>query len=153
MRKAGDIAPSFRLPSASGQETTLEAELAKGPVLLAFFKITCPTCQFTFPYLGRMAQFGVPLLGISQDDASDTNEFNRAFGVTFPTLLDTAEPGYPVSSAYAITHVPSFFLVEPDGRISLTESGFSRSALEQIGKRFGATPFKEGERVPELKPG
>lgn len=154
MRKAGETAPAFQLPDNSGRETALEAELAQGPVLLAFFKVTCPVCQFTFPYLDRLArESGVRVFGISQDPASATNEFNRKFGVTFPTMLDSGESGYRVSNAYAIDTVPSLFLVEPDRRISLAGAGFSRATLDQIGNRFGSSPFREGERVPDFKPG
>ena len=154
MKKAGDNAPLFQLNDVSGRELSLEAELAKGTLLLAFFKITCPTCQFTFPWLNRLARESrVPVLGVSQDDASGTRDFNSAFGVTFPTLLDSAAAGYPVSNAYGLTHVPSLFLIEPDGRIAVAEAGFSRSMLEEIGQRFGGSPFKPGERVPEFKPG
>jgi len=37
--------------------------------VLAFFKIDCPTCQLTFPYLQRMADRGQRrIVAISQDD-------------------------------------------------------------------------------------
>jgi len=43
--------------------------------------------------------------------------------------------------------------VETDGTVSLGRSGFSREDLEAVGKRAGAAPFLEGERVPESRPG
>ena len=138
MLKAGDTAPEF--PGFPENR----------PVLLAFFKISCPTCQFTFPYLQRMAD-KVPILGVSQDDEESTDEFRRAFKLTFPIVLDP--PRYPASNSYALSHVPSLFLVEPDGRISFAVSGFSRRDLEQIGNRFGSSPFHEGDRIPDFKPG
>jgi peroxiredoxin len=145
MLKAGETAPDFRLG-----DTNLDVLLANGPVLLAFFKISCPVCQFTFPFLERMAD-KAPVLGISQDDAESTDEFRRAFKLTFPLAID--DPGYPVSNAYKLTHVPSLFLVEPDRRISTAVSGFSKRDLQEIGQRFRASPFREGERVPEFRPG
>jgi len=33
------------------------------------------------------------VIGVSQDDAKGTKEFNQEYGVTFPTLVDSA--GYP----------------------------------------------------------
>jgi peroxiredoxin len=138
MLKAGDTAPEF--PGFPENR----------PVLLAFFKISCPTCQFTFPYLQRMAD-KVPILGISQDGPESTDEFRRAFSLTFPIVLDP--PRYLVSNSYVLSHVPSLFLVESDRRISLAVSGFSRQALEEIGQRFGSVPFKAGDRIPEFKPG
>lgn len=143
----GEQAPAFRLGSFA-----LEGLAA--PVLLAFFKITCPTCQLTFPFLQRLVDRGGPrTVGISQDDAAGTAEFNEAFGVRFETVSDPAGEGYQVSNAYGLTHVPSLLLVEPDGRISWTCEGFSRPALEELAARFGVGLFEPTDRVPNFKPG
>ena len=37
-----------------GSEHSLEEILARGPALLAFYKVTCPVCQNTFPFLERI---------------------------------------------------------------------------------------------------
>src|SRR5689334_12140851 len=106
--EAGAVAPSFQLKNLSGTAESLEDILAKGPALLAFYKISCPVCQLTFPYLERLsASSSVQVIGISQDDKSSTQEFNQRFGVTFPTLLDQSKEGYPASNAFGITSVPS----------------------------------------------
>jgi hypothetical protein len=70
-----------------------------------------------------------------------------------PMLLDREEEGYPVSNAFGITHVPSLFLIEPDGTISLASEGFVKSDLESIGERAGVTPFRQDEKVPAWKAG
>ncbi len=153
--KAGALAPDFELRDLEGRVRSLKEMLAGGPVLLGFFKISCPVCQFTFPFLERLHQAAGPVqfVGISQDDAPDTREFNRAYGITFPTLLDEEEKGYPVSNAFGISVVPSLFLTEPDGKVSWTLEGFSRKDLEALGRRVGAAPFHPGERVPDWKGG
>lgn len=154
MLKAGTQAPLFQLADDEGRETSLQHHLAGGPVVVAFFKISCPTCQFAFPYLNRLFQEGgVPVLGVSQNDALATRGFRSAYGLSFQTLLDSAEAGYPVSNAYRITHVPSLFLIEQDRSISISEAGFSRMAFDQIARRFGGQAFREGEQIPEYKPG
>ena len=123
--------------------------LQRGPVLLVFFKISCPTCQLTFPFLDRL---GAPqLITISQDDAKGTAQFQQRFGPSEPALLD--EKPYPASNLYRITNVPTLYLIEPDGRISMAVAGFSRAHLEVLGSRFGKAPFREGEQVPLLRPG
>ena len=53
---AGNVAPNFSLKSLDGKEFSLANALQKGPVLLAFFKIGCPVCQFTFPFIERLYQ-------------------------------------------------------------------------------------------------
>ncbi len=152
----GTRAPEFRLRRLDGGEESLSEILARGPAVLVFFKVSCPVCQYTFPFLERLYRGGgaaVQIFGISQDDAAATREFNSEFGVTFPTLLDGRDGGYPVSNAYGISSVPTLFLVERDGTIVVSESGFSKGDLETVGQRAGTAPFRAGERVPELRPG
>lgn len=153
----GERAPEFHLQDLSGRHTTLKDLLARGPVLLAFFKVSCPTSQFTFPFLERIhrgaTNEAVKILGISQDDAASTREFRQEFGITFPTLLDRESDDYPASNAYSISHVPSLFLVERDGFISWTLDGFHKKELQALGGKVGVNPFKPNENVPEMKPG
>src|SRR6266849_2223307 len=133
MLEAGTHAPSFQLKDLNGKQESLEQILAKGPALLAFYKIGCPVCQLTFPFLERLAAGrALQIVGISQDDAASTTGFNQRFGVTFPTLLDQSKEGYPASNAFGIGSVPSLFLVEPDGKVSTAFSGFSKHDLEAL---------------------
>lgn len=126
-------------------------EALTAPVLLAFFKIACPTCQMTFPFLQRLADRGGPrIVGVSQDDAEGTAEFNAAFDVRFETVLDE---GFAASNAYGLEYVPTMVLVEPDGRISWKIEAFVKAELEALAARWGVTLFDAGERVPNYKPG
>jgi len=154
MLEPGATAPSFQLNTLNGPSLALKQVLAKGPALLAFYKVSCPVCQLTFPFLQRMAgNEAVQILGISQDDAESTGEFNQRFGVHFPTLLDESKKGYPVSNEFGISSVPTFFVVESDGSISKSFSGFSKRDLEALGQRMGVLPFRADEKVPEFKAG
>src|SRR5271154_2839799 len=124
---AGAQAPRFRLAGLDGSIETLPDILAGGPALLAFYKISCPVCQLTAPYLERLAaNNSLQVIGISQDDASATRGFMQRFGLTFRTLLDLSSEGYPASNAYGISSVPSLFLLERDGSIARAISGFSK---------------------------
>ena len=44
-------APEFRLKSTTGKPVILSEVLKRGPVVLAFFKVGCPVCQYAFPDL------------------------------------------------------------------------------------------------------
>ena len=158
----GDAAPDFSLSDTQGKNHSLKDLLKKGPVIAAFFKISCPTCQFTFPFLQRIHDaYGsahATLVAISQDDAADTAEFCQEYGVKFTALLD--EDGYPVSNRYGITNVPSIFLISTDGKIQERAVGFARAEIEAMGIEFAranhrpATPvFRPTEIVPNTKPG
>jgi peroxiredoxin len=151
MLAEGSAAPDFRLG-----EWSLNESLKGGPVLLVFFKISCPTCQFALPFVQRLADqagAGTPqVVAISQDDSKGTGQFAAHFGIGMPMLLDGA-PAYTASNLYRLQNVPTLYLIEPDGRISLAVSGFSKARLEQLGERFGGSPFRTGENVPALRPG
>lgn len=156
MLPIGALAPAIQLPDLEGDLGTLGDALKKGPVLLAFFKISCPTCQLTFPFLQRLAGASSPaapqLIAISQDDAAGSREFQQRFGGATATLIDVPRT-FPASNAYQISSVPSLFLIEPDGKISFTTEGFNKAALQKLGERFGVAPFRETDRVPDLRPG
>src|SRR5271156_2508283 len=114
---AGNMAPEFSLKALDGKEYSLEKLMQQGPVVAAFFKVSCPVCQFTFPFLERLFKRyggdGATFLGISQDDAKATKKFAGEYGVTFPMALD--ENGYPASNAYGLTSVPTIFLIDTYG--------------------------------------
>ena len=154
MLAEGSAVPECTLQGLDGTVTSLSEISKNGPALLAFFKISCPTCQFTFPFLERLSKNStLQVIGISQDDADGTNEFRKVFGISFPTLLDTAANGYQASNAFGISNVPSFFVVETDGTVSAAEQGFTKPLLDELGERAGVTVFQPTENVPLYKPG
>lgn len=154
MLEAGDRAPDLQLDSLTGSTETLESLKNGSRVFFVFFKVTCPTCQFTFPFLERMSRStSIPMIAISQDDAESTHEFNQEYGITMPTLLDREDLGYPASNAFRIAHVPSMFLIESDGKISWASNGFHKGDLTDLGRRVGIETFQRGDYVPEWKAG
>jgi len=154
MVSEGDRAPAFLLTALDGEKKSLSEILQQGPALLIFYKISCPICQLTAPYIQRLAAGrGLQVVGISQDDESATQGFNQRFGVTFPTLLDQSKEGYPASNSFGISSVPSLFLVEQDGKISKAFQGFSKRDIEALGDRAGSPIFRPEDNVPEWKAG
>lgn len=162
--ESGVLAPEINLTFLDGRRFTLKDALKSGPVVAAFFKVSCPVCQFAFPYLERMFKaYGssgkFTLAGVSQDSASDTKAFNREFGITFPTLLDD-KGKYPASNAYGLTNVPTIFLISPDGEIEASIVAWSKPDMEQLNRKLARTSnlplapiFAPGERIPDYKPG
>jgi len=159
----GTRAPGFTLSTVGGKKVSLEDGLQKGPVVLAFFKTSCPVCQYAFPFLERMYQANqganVTVLGVSQNDARDTKTFLHEYGVTFPVALD--DPGkYAVSNAYGLTHVPTAFYVAPDGEIEISSVGWSKADMETINQKLAEhrkqTPaplWRKGEDIQDFRAG
>ena len=156
---AGSRAPDFRLARLDGGAMSLAETIAGGPALLVFYKVTCPVCQMTLPFLERIhagadgGGGGLRIYGISQNEAEDTREFMGEFGVTFPMLLDREEAGFPASNAYGISSVPTSFLVEPDGSIGRVIEGWQKAEIERLGALAGVAVLGAGDYVPAWKAG
>jgi peroxiredoxin len=152
--KKGAKAPDFTLAGLRGERRSLAEMLAQGPVLLVFFKVSCPTCQYTLPYLERLRNARISVIGVSQDNQRNTEAFNREYGISFPVLLDPAAEDYRVSNAYGLTHVPSLVWVEPGGSIALTSAGFVKADLDEVASRAGLERmFQPHEGVPAFRAG
>ncbi len=160
---AGTKAPEFELKAMDGKRFVLRDELARGPVVLAFFKASCPTCQYAFPFLERLERAyghtGVRIIGVSQNDPKQTAAFTKEFGVSFPVLLDDMET-YPVSNAYGLTNVPTLFWIAEDGEIELSSVGWLKAEFEEINKKMAearnipaASVFKPGDDVRDFRAG
>jgi peroxiredoxin len=159
----GTKAPDFALKAMDGKRFSLQEELGSGPVVLAFFKVSCPTCQYAFPFLERLhkayGQKGVKLLGVSQNNAKDTAAFAKEFGVRFPILLDEIDE-YPVSNAYGLTNVPTIFWIAQDGEIEVSSVGWVKAEFEEINRKMAeagqlgpAVMFRPGEDVLDFRAG
>lgn len=154
MLQAGASAPAFELKDVASAVVSSQTLLERGPALLFFFKISCPVCQFAARFIERLAATtNYQVIGISQDDAASTREFNRLKGVSFPVLLDESRQRFPVSNAFGIYSVPSLFLIEPDGAITTAFTGFSKQDFEKLGARAGVAPFQPDEKVPAFRAG
>ena|SRR5258708_5836011 len=157
----GTKAPAFTWPAIDGKTYSLESALADGPMLVAFFKVSCPTCQFTFPYLERIAKHFGRVWGVSQDNDRSTREFAKHYGVTFPLLLEDTDD-YPTSDAYGLTHVPSIFLIAKTGEIIASCVGWDKQEIVSMMTKLesltgtrsaGFSLFRSGEDIPKFKSG
>ncbi len=159
----GNRAPEFSLPTIEGGTVSLSELLTKGPVLLAFFKVSCPVCQYAFPFFERMYEsnrgVNVTFLGISQDNARDTRLFMKEFGVTFPVALDDPK-NYAVSNAYGLTNVPTLFYIDPSGEIEISSVSWSKADVEAINEKLAALRrqppamlWRKGEDVRDFRAG
>jgi peroxiredoxin len=159
----GRNAPDFTLSTMDGKSFSLRDALVHGPVVAAFFKISCPVCQYAFPFLERIYKaYGsknVTIVGVSQNNAKDTGLFIKEYGVTFPVLLDETN-SYPVSNAYGLTNVPTVFWIDSDGTIEVSSVGWVQEEIEEINQKFAEAGkssqqpvFRPDESIPAYRPG
>ncbi len=162
--EAGVMAPDFSLPTVDGKQISLQDTLRQGPVLLAFFKVSCPVCQYAFPFFERIFQSNrsgkVTVLGVCQDTPKKAKAFVQEFGVSFPVAIDDESNGYAVSNAYGLTNVPTLFLITPDGEIEVSSVGWSKRDVEAINQRLAeyrhqppSPIWRAGESIQEFRGG
>ncbi len=161
---SGVKAPDFALTTLDNKPVVPSDLLLRGPVVLAFFKVSCPVCQYAFPYIERLFEIyptsPVTFLGISQDTLKDTQAFLKQYGVKFSVALDDLKT-YRVSNDYKLTTVPTIYLIDRDGEIQLSIVGWSRKDMEELDLKLSMLDpaqeqipiFKPGEQVAEYKAG
>jgi peroxiredoxin len=160
---AGAAAPDFTLSTMDGRQISLHDVLKKGPAVLAFFKVGCPVCQYAFPFFERMYQANrganVSFIGVSQDNAKNTQAFLKQHGVTFPIALDDPK-NYAVSNAYGLTNVPTLFYISPSGQIEISSVSWSKVEVEAVNEKLAdnrrqppPTLWHKGEDVREFRSG
>lgn len=127
MVEEGKPAPDFELTSDAGERVLLSS-LRGRPVVLYFYPkddtpgCTTEACQFTdnFP---QFEMLGVPVLGVSRDDAASHQAFRKKYGLRLRLLTD---PDRKVHDAYGAWGerpgrgegvIRSTFLIGPDAKI------------------------------------
>lgn len=154
----GSTAPDFELQSLDGKNLRLSKALERGPVVLVFYKQSCPSCQLTVPLIQRLfaAVSWVQFWAISQDQLEETSTFVRDHGIEFPVLLD--EHPYQVSADYGLCFVPTIYFVDGDRTIQVADFSFSKPTLNSIAALLEledvSAVFGEGYKsLPEYRPG
>ena len=162
--EAGIVAPDFTLRTLEGHQVSLQHLLHRGPVVLVFFKVSCPVCQYAFPLYERMAQAnrdaGVSVLALSQNGPSETADFRHEYGVNFPIAIDDDANHYAVSSAYGLTNVPSLFYIAQNGEIEISSVGWSKRDVDEVNAKLAAfrhqppsVLWRAGESIQDFRAG
>ena len=91
--KVGQSAPDFTLPDAFGKPVSLKALLAKGPVVVSFYRGEwCPFCNLELrglqEQLGKIQELGATLIAISPEKPDHSIVAAEKNNLTFPILTD-----------------------------------------------------------------
>jgi peroxiredoxin len=91
--KAGDVAPEFTLPDADGKPVSSKTLLAKGPLVVTFYRgVWCPYCNFDLSALeavrAEIEARGASLVAVSQQTQPNSRKSQRQNGLGFPILGD-----------------------------------------------------------------
>jgi peroxiredoxin len=139
----GTQAPAFSLQTPTGDTVSLDSLRGKA-VLLEFFATWCPHCQAEAPHLAKLARElkpeGVEFVSVNADSETAPSVFayHRYFGLPFPSLLDPGQPAGsftqqggrgPVSTAYKVGAYPTFYVIDPQGKVVWADDGEQPDAM------------------------
>jgi peroxiredoxin len=123
----GSQAPAFELPLADGSGETLSlADLEGRVVVLDFWSTTCPPCLREMEDLKvlwrRLKPRGVTVVGLSTggETPAQIARFGKDRSVDYPLVVDRGA----VAAAYQVSSLPTLYVLDRDGRVAATHSGY-----------------------------
>ena len=113
-KRVGDVAPTFRLRDADGNEVSSTEMLTKGPLVISFYRgVWCPYCNMELQALqdalSDIRELGGNLVAISPQTAPNSRRSARENKLEFPILSD---PGNEVAAAFGLRFTLPDYLVD-----------------------------------------
>ncbi|MDR5821251.1 peroxiredoxin-like family protein [Caballeronia sp. LZ043] len=113
-KKVGDVAPTFRLRDAEGNEVSSLEMLTQGPLVISFYRgVWCPYCNMELQALQEalphFRELGANLVAISPQTAPNSRRSARENKLEFPILSD---PGNEVAAAFGLRFALPDYLID-----------------------------------------
>ena len=146
----GDAAPDFALP-VLGSESTGSLSATHGKVrYIDFWASWCAPCRVSIPEIVALQEeYGgdsFEVIGISVDErVEDALDFMDRFPMNYVNLSD---PDGKIAEAYALGTMPTSFVIDPEGRITLVHEGFRRGDMETIREHIAELLSRPGTEGP-----
>jgi peroxiredoxin len=128
----GAPAPGFALRTSAGATVSLQ-QLRGKAVLLEFCASWSSHCVAEVPVLNRLfSQAAVVSIDGDSEEAASVAAFGRTFHARFPLALDPGSrtvafpahgPRGPVTGRYRVTAFPTFYVLDPRGRVVWAAAG------------------------------
>ena len=130
----GDLAPGFVLP-VLGSESTRSLSESHGKVrYLDFWASWCPPCLVSVPAIVALQEelggerFEVIAINVDERPG-DAMRFLERHPTNYDSLSD---PQGETAEAYALLGMPTSFVLDPEGRVTLVHVGFRRGDMKAI---------------------
>ena len=139
----GTRAPGFTLKTPQGEKVSL-AQYRGKTVLLEFFATWCPHCNAEAPHLRKLnaslpkSTYAIISVNADGETAPSVFAFHRYYGLQYPALVDpSSQPGSfstqgaagAVTNAYRVAAYPTFYIIDPQGKIAWSNDGEQPDAL------------------------
>jgi len=120
----GDMAPDVMLTTLEDTEVPLSEVRAEHPAIIFFWATWCPHCRAKMTELAAHRQQiedqGVKIILVNVgEEAVKVRHFMVSQKLLFQTFLDEDRE---VSKSYRLIGVPTFFLVDQEGRVMAVEN-------------------------------
>lgn len=131
---AFDTASDFSLSGTSGKTVSMSSFLGIKPVLLFFWTTWCPYCARQMKALNekyaKMSEEGIEVIPINVGESEEkVLRFLSRNHISIPSFLD----GYgTVADTYRLIGVPTYTLVDREGRIVLQSNEFPSREYKSV---------------------
>jgi len=131
------LAPDFKLSDINGKNYSFSDYKGKQPVILFFWTTWCPFCQDEIKKISQKAvqleKEGIKVLTIDLGESKDkVAYFAQKRGLSVTILLDSTSM---VGDYYEVGGVPTFFLINKEGRIVFQDNQFPEHYKELINRK------------------
>ncbi len=133
--QTGTMAPDWTIKDANGNSHSLSDYEGK-IVVMDFWATWCGPCIRAMPGLQKLHEKyqndGVAIIGIStsENDNADPAKFMADKQFTYQLLVK----GDTVANTYRVRGIPSFYVIDPSGKIVYSAVGYDPSHEEEIEK-------------------
>ncbi len=137
--KVGDRAPDFELPGATGKKVKLSELIARGPVVVTWYRGGwCPYCNIALrgfrKSLPEICAAGASLVAISPETPDNTMSTTQKNHLDFEVLSDC---GNKVAHAYGVAYkVPRVIAEQFKGRLDLARHNGDDSGTLPLGATY-----------------
>ena len=130
----GDMAPEFVLPVMGGGSTKSLSGTHGKVRYIDFWASWCPPCRVSVPEIVALQQelggsrFAVIAINVDER-IGDAMKFLERYPMNYDALSD---PQGATAAAYDLPGMPTSFVVDPEGRVTLVHVGFRRGDMKAI---------------------
>jgi len=119
---ASGVAPEISAQLLNGNPVLLSQYRGK-PLLLHFWASWCSICNIEHDSIQSLSQ-SYPLISVAMasGDVLQVQEYMTSNSLTFPTIADANSA---ISRKFGVTAVPANFILNPQGKIVFTETGYT----------------------------
>lgn len=114
--RLGKPLPEFRLPSLTDGRELTAADVRGRPVLLNVWASWCPSCRQEHPALLKIAEAGVPVIGLNYKDApEDAQAWLANLGNPFTLIISDQQGNLGLD--LGVYGAPETYLLDASGHI------------------------------------